>query len=491
MKRVMDSLSDVKGFPDLPLEIIIEIFRRCLPDFPDPFAFKTNHAPLLLTHVCSSWRKVACQIPELWQSISLAAERHGILNEPRMLSDQFDLWNANARQYPLDLILTTTDNPIPWDDLIVRIFIGFSERFRNLSLEISSHRLENFCALPSANFSILESLQFHTFPTRANLASGAREVVAFKNAPKLRRVALLVSRLRIDLPWAQLTHLQFDAEKPYAFYHFISRNCPLLQYLSLSLSDDAGTTVSSLSYTDVVVMHHLKNLSLTLPYESEHHLSPFAWTDFPALDPLRLCNSDWSAPSILMKWALPFSKLQKRVISQLGGLRSLSLGYQKIRYDAMIEILRQTPLLVELELDSELEDYTLFFKALTYDAEKALATLPAPRLQDLRLFVETNHLIEPHLCFNVEFFRDMITSRSDGYLAHLKIELPTVDQPANLTHVALCIEHPLDDDLSRHFAEINTQIRRDLSSVEDLKVDFTFDCASDKTNWVKCKFPMW
>ncbi|KDR79976.1 hypothetical protein GALMADRAFT_62217, partial [Galerina marginata CBS 339.88] len=63
-------LTRIDGFPNIPSEIIIDIFLLCLPDEP----FHRPHpqtAPILLTHVCSSWREFASRLPELWTSISL------------------------------------------------------------------------------------------------------------------------------------------------------------------------------------------------------------------------------------------------------------------------------------------------------------------------------------------------------------------------------------------------------------------------------------
>ncbi|KAF9073398.1 hypothetical protein BDP27DRAFT_1417216 [Rhodocollybia butyracea] len=44
----------------IPLEMLVEIFMRCLPSETHPFAIRDmKQAPLLLTTICRYWRRVA------------------------------------------------------------------------------------------------------------------------------------------------------------------------------------------------------------------------------------------------------------------------------------------------------------------------------------------------------------------------------------------------------------------------------------------------
>ncbi|TDL15260.1 hypothetical protein BD410DRAFT_699396, partial [Rickenella mellea] len=49
----------------MPCEITSEIFEHCLPEdeFPQP---SVTSAPVLLSRVCSTWRKQAIGTPYLW-----------------------------------------------------------------------------------------------------------------------------------------------------------------------------------------------------------------------------------------------------------------------------------------------------------------------------------------------------------------------------------------------------------------------------------------
>ncbi|KIK66067.1 hypothetical protein GYMLUDRAFT_158552, partial [Collybiopsis luxurians FD-317 M1] len=50
----------------LPAEILAEIFVHCLPDCA---VRDLSEAPLVLTRICRSWRRIALDTPRLWQSL--------------------------------------------------------------------------------------------------------------------------------------------------------------------------------------------------------------------------------------------------------------------------------------------------------------------------------------------------------------------------------------------------------------------------------------
>ncbi|KAF8999385.1 hypothetical protein BDQ17DRAFT_1246559, partial [Cyathus striatus] len=51
-------------------DVLEEIFLACLPADRNP-CINTTGAPLLLTHICSSWRSIAHSLPRLWSSIHI------------------------------------------------------------------------------------------------------------------------------------------------------------------------------------------------------------------------------------------------------------------------------------------------------------------------------------------------------------------------------------------------------------------------------------
>ena len=107
----------------LPIEIIAHIFILCLPQDPlrhhQPALFK---APLLLCHVCSVWRSISLNTPQLWNNFhhklrisrsSLSDPFWGIL--PSSL-DFMEWWSKNIRGHSLSLRLALkwTKNSSDW-----------------------------------------------------------------------------------------------------------------------------------------------------------------------------------------------------------------------------------------------------------------------------------------------------------------------------------------------------------------------------------------
>ncbi|KAL5485868.1 hypothetical protein ACEPAI_6911 [Sanghuangporus weigelae] len=80
----------------LPDELLREIFKYCLPEHPN---FRSEFAPLLLTHVCRRWRAVGSETPELWTTLHLnnpALRRKNVL-------PLLDLWLQRSGSWPLDI----------------------------------------------------------------------------------------------------------------------------------------------------------------------------------------------------------------------------------------------------------------------------------------------------------------------------------------------------------------------------------------------------
>lgn len=98
---------------DLPTELLREIFRYTIPEFP---SFRSDFAPLALTHVCKAWRKLATESPELWANVVInnaALRRRNVL--PLLYG-----WLLNSDPRPLDV------------DIDINILDG---EIRNMSLD--------------------------------------------------------------------------------------------------------------------------------------------------------------------------------------------------------------------------------------------------------------------------------------------------------------------------------------------------------------------
>ncbi|KAF9009948.1 hypothetical protein BDQ17DRAFT_989715 [Cyathus striatus] len=62
-------------------DILEEIFLACLPTNHNPCIIATE-APVLLTHICSSWRSIAHSTPRLWSSIHIVLPNLRLARDP-------------------------------------------------------------------------------------------------------------------------------------------------------------------------------------------------------------------------------------------------------------------------------------------------------------------------------------------------------------------------------------------------------------------------
>ncbi|TDL24642.1 hypothetical protein BD410DRAFT_681655, partial [Rickenella mellea] len=58
-------MASTSPFDNVPLELLIEIFIYCLPTSGFASA-RTNCAPMNISSVCQSWRRLSVSTPKLW-----------------------------------------------------------------------------------------------------------------------------------------------------------------------------------------------------------------------------------------------------------------------------------------------------------------------------------------------------------------------------------------------------------------------------------------
>ncbi|KAJ7464684.1 hypothetical protein B0H11DRAFT_1814937, partial [Mycena galericulata] len=64
----------------LPQDILLEIFASCLPTQCGSLV-NTSEAPLVLGHICTYWRYIVCQAPNIWTSMRISIY-DGLENKP-------------------------------------------------------------------------------------------------------------------------------------------------------------------------------------------------------------------------------------------------------------------------------------------------------------------------------------------------------------------------------------------------------------------------
>ncbi|KAF8628581.1 hypothetical protein AX17_005977 [Amanita inopinata Kibby_2008] len=181
----------------IPTEILVEIFKHCLPAWdeasPDPML-----APLLLAQVCERWRAITTFTPILWTSIKLIVESYSVDSATAMAK----LWMCGSAQCPVNITVRSHD--LASCLAVLKLIIPHSDRWRNVSFMIPYEARELLDSL-HGQLSSLESLDI-SVNGLTNTHDGPM-IDHFVSAPRLTKVqhGTRLSPLSLILPWKQLT----------------------------------------------------------------------------------------------------------------------------------------------------------------------------------------------------------------------------------------------------------------------------------------------
>ncbi|KAJ7681796.1 hypothetical protein B0H17DRAFT_1333617 [Mycena rosella] len=266
----------------LPPEVTSEIFLSCLPtSYTDPNKKTANpkEAPMLLSHVCRTWRKVALSTPALWCELEFDL-RHA--NDNHVLKT----WLSRARELPLSLKLNLWTLGAQNTDFL-DTFDGWSHRMRSLELRLGIDQLR---AIEGANddwsFSLLQTVTVRLVSLwlyRDVTTTTNHPFQMFRNSPLLREVSLArVPPSSISLPWHQLS--KFTGES------FTFSAC--LEILRLVPTLTECTFVACHKKTpDLQTFTHLNLQSFTVVQnegENGGNFDILTFVSLPALQALRL-----------------------------------------------------------------------------------------------------------------------------------------------------------------------------------------------------------
>ncbi|KAF8879668.1 hypothetical protein CPB84DRAFT_290429 [Gymnopilus junonius] len=171
-------------------------------------------------------------------------------------------------------------------------------------------------------------------------------------------------------------------------------------------------------------------------------------------------------------------------VRQLHHLQTLILGYTQIKGDALLDILRSTPELVNLVVDSCMVTYKSFLAGLTYNPDYEYHSI-LPKLESFTMYIDSEDArfyesFEEEMVGLIEVLLKMIHSRTrplsmdDSYPGN---------GPARLRKVLLC--HDDDSAFTTHF-KLPLQASQDLCGL-----DFTILEDSAKEDWATEKEWFW
>jgi hypothetical protein len=232
-------------------------------ELPSPFT-----APLLLTQICSAWRRIALNTPDLWRNVVLEFRGFSTAESVQELAK---LWIERCGSRPYSIRLSShllpvhefqIGNPLP--DLLrhkptsisaldLELPADYLQYFNDLPLETQFENLESISVIPLEPESENSSLWFHTTPL-------------FESASKLKKIQLELSTNIYELsalrfPWWQLTHLVIESADGWCPHDMLAvfKQCKMLQ------TCDIGIDTQGVELEDNLHFPQMEKLTLRLP----------------------------------------------------------------------------------------------------------------------------------------------------------------------------------------------------------------------------------
>ncbi|KAF7297571.1 F-box domain-containing protein [Mycena kentingensis (nom. inval.)] len=204
----------------LPPEIITEIFFHTLP--ANPTIPRPKLAPILLTHVCRTWRDIALSCSPFWSTICAADILYGYPN-PNLLA-MLNAFLERSKTIPLSVSLVPPRSDFPHNR---RMFDGRARTELFTTLRRTSHRWSELeIVRPYGEMPLLlRADEGWAFPLLRKLSLvsplGSRPpndhppLSNLTEAPALREVHMMgFSPRKLSLPWGQLTKVSLDNITP-------------------------------------------------------------------------------------------------------------------------------------------------------------------------------------------------------------------------------------------------------------------------------------
>ena len=362
------ALAPHKMLPDHVLQLI---FQRCVPQDEVCVPSVKVKPWLRLTRICSSWRTLAINTPELWRVVAMELRYIDDYEHKVQVAHQ---WLKRAGHMTRSLRISTSGVDEKWcAEAIDRLVLPF--RFRSLDLLISYHQFNRILSLPPQFTQSLENLQFLAMsnplldPNTDSNTEVSYPKDKFLNLETLRMTATLsASRLMAMFPWGQLRCIFVwgTTSLPSSFINMLSDSAVLEE---LRVTIDCDPPATSKAPASFITLPNLRSLDLGFRSESnaERLLRSLI---LPKVEVIRMSGPRLDCTS------LSFAKLAQR--SGMNQIQSLYLGEGQVSY-RLDHLLKYTPSLSRIRVLGRLE-----FDSATLD-DMSTGRL-GPNLENIELF---------------------------------------------------------------------------------------------------------
>jgi hypothetical protein len=279
----------------LHFELLQEIFRHCLPVTHNA-VLCSRQAPLLLGHVCSSWRRLSAESPELWNTINIVIPPQNLvaIHQKTPPLEEITAWLSRSGVLPLFISISSSYPPVTpggtldlYHSRYIDAIAAFQSRWKSIRINIPTYSWPNyfFARFNASDVPLLE--QIHIQGPRAldspplmgneatfDLKSVTRED-SIMHAPRLRSISVLPfgsELLQLSLNWENITELNLSWNVFH--YHEITRVlllCPNLESCVISSVDPRA--FDPIEGITVISLPKLRSLSLIDESDTESDLS--------------------------------------------------------------------------------------------------------------------------------------------------------------------------------------------------------------------------
>lgn len=312
----------------LPMEILGEIFHLACTYLPMQDSISLSSAPLLVTHVCSTWRSVAISKTSLWSFIAVRIA-DPVPNASEGLLFLVALWLQRSGTSPLRLLIKceVEENQHREHNFYLRLLDSLAPHFlrwKDVIFDNAYFQLPNtrwFPHLPDdASFPMMESFTLRTGHLKRKEVQKITRIL--HASPNLRHVSWLIkSTLKVPPhPYGQLTTLElggiYTLEDSLIILesgrHLRSFNICL--YIPVGIVDGQGLfhvrheclekayfacSGDSSILLDLLTLSNLKHLSLDKLPAFGLHVGDAPWSQVSFLEFLRRSKCSLTSLSVL------------------------------------------------------------------------------------------------------------------------------------------------------------------------------------------------
>ncbi|KAI5893408.1 uncharacterized protein SCHCODRAFT_02666514 [Schizophyllum commune H4-8] len=393
----------------LPVELLSEIFRWYVASAIFWHPFGQDWPPLILTHVCSSWRNIVMSLPRLWTQVVIPSA-HPCQTPHDDCLHQCNDWLQRSFPHPVAVDFPCYNMSCMGSRLAIDVLAKHASRITRLDLHLSEQgdhckvSMITLFALPPGTFPVLTHLGLSV---RFDIFRTGKVITAFDQSP-LRTLHLdyeplmAVDSIRLEeifkITWEGLEELYMDpwpAYWPHGYTanasSFVIEHLRDIRVLGLTLpSTPSPHAVPPTVLPSRTAFPHMRTLRITLdnmldlPVDdatTDHAL--FQVFDLPALEQITLLHTyqhrgreGMVSPTILSGLFEDADFIQ----TSLGRLRRLFVqDHGRIPDQKLLDVLEATPMLEELQLWESMELRIPFYGRMASSSDLV------PRLQTLRI----------------------------------------------------------------------------------------------------------